>query len=485
MPESVPVLIIRELERIQNGFELSKQNAKDIETQLKAAFSAGYAKHGEKVGMLPTYVTKLPDGREQGEAWAIDLGGTNLYIDSEYSNDSYADTPFRRVCKVVLKGNHQATLEARKFPVSEELKQEHSDNGFRFIGYIVDCLDKFMTDLKHPRSTVLPLGFTFSFPVTMEKIDSGKLIKWTKGYDVKGTVDQDVAKLLNTALTDRNLPIRCNALLNDTVGALVSHTYHTGSCSVGAIFGTGTNAALVGKISKIAKLQKPNETGSIVVNTEWGGFDESSVITLTSFDRQVDEHSGNKGFQLFEKVISGKYLGEITRYILLDLIKKDMLFSGYVSSKLDKRHGFDTRFMSDIEMDTSGKMDKIRKIVTDELGLNMAEGKQVEHSDLEIVRWACQCVGIRAALLSGIAVAAALKFIEPPSPASVGIDGTVFLHYPNFKNRLRESLEALELDKDKVKIGIAEDGSGIGAGICAFLEARGAPQNDGGRDNVH
>jgi hexokinase len=32
------------------------------------------------------------------------------------------------------------------------------------------------------------IGFTFSFPVRQTSIDSGILIKWTKGFAVSGTV---------------------------------------------------------------------------------------------------------------------------------------------------------------------------------------------------------------------------------------------------------------------------------------------------------
>lgn len=32
------------------------------------------------------------------------------------------------------------------------------------------------------------IGFTFSFPVKQTSIDSGILIKWTKGFAVSGTV---------------------------------------------------------------------------------------------------------------------------------------------------------------------------------------------------------------------------------------------------------------------------------------------------------
>lgn len=39
-----------------------------------------------------------------------------------------------------------------------------------------------------PQGRKRELGFTFSFPVNQTSIDSGILIKWTKGFAVSGTV---------------------------------------------------------------------------------------------------------------------------------------------------------------------------------------------------------------------------------------------------------------------------------------------------------
>ena len=47
----------------------------------------------------------------------------------------------------------------------------------------------------------LDLGFTFSFPVKQQGLDRGTLIRWTKGFDVKGVVGKDIVKLLNDAMS--------------------------------------------------------------------------------------------------------------------------------------------------------------------------------------------------------------------------------------------------------------------------------------------
>lgn len=41
------------------------------------------------------------------------------------------------------------------------------------------------------------MGFCFSFPMEQFALDSAKLMDWTKGFDVKGVIGNDVVKLLS------------------------------------------------------------------------------------------------------------------------------------------------------------------------------------------------------------------------------------------------------------------------------------------------
>jgi hexokinase len=73
---------------------------------------------------------------------------------------------------------------------------------------------------------------------------------------------------------------------------------------------------------------------------------------MTSFDNGLDRLSINPRFQAFEKFISGMYLGEITRNILVSLIDatpRSLLFGGKATSVINTQWGLDTSVMSDIE----------------------------------------------------------------------------------------------------------------------------------------
>lgn len=89
-------------------------------------------------------------------------------------------------------------------------------------------------------------------------------------------------------------------------------------------------------------------------------------------------------------------------------------------------------------------------------------------------------VARRAALLSGVAVAAVLlqtgratlegKPRLDEESINIGVDGSLIEFYPSFEQILRESLRAIvgpEVEK-RVNIGLAKDGSGVGAALCAL-----------------
>lgn len=51
----------------------------------------------------------------------------------------------------------------------------------------------------------LPLGFTFSFPLTQLGLTKGMLVRWTKGFDCEGVVGEDVVQLLKDAIARRGV----------------------------------------------------------------------------------------------------------------------------------------------------------------------------------------------------------------------------------------------------------------------------------------
>lgn len=192
---------------------------------------------------------------------------------------------------------------------------------------MAEKLDQFLKD-KHPEgipeNKVFPLGFTFSYPATQSRINSGVLQRWTKGFDIPGVEGEDVVPLLTEKLKERNVPIKIVALINDTCGTLVASRYVDPLTEMGCIFGTGVNGAYYEKVSNITKYKGrfPKdipEDSPMLINCEYGSFDNAhKVIPRTRFDITIDETSPRPGQQTFEKMTAGFYLGDLLRLTLLE-----------------------------------------------------------------------------------------------------------------------------------------------------------------------
>lgn len=469
-PEGLPDYARKALEAIAPGFKLTDDRLREITRTFLHDFEVGLSKYGEPMAMIPTYVTGVPNGSEIGTFLALDLGGTNL-----------------RVCEVKLMGNHKFEMRQQKYKVSDTLK---TGEAVALFNYMADSVDAFLTERAsidpNQQNEDLLLGFTFSFPVEQTALARGELLTWTKGFAAKNAVGHDVGQLLQDAFDRRHMHVKCVAIVNDTVGTLMTRAYTGGDCLLGAIFGTGTNGAYVEDISRMPKIANHPASakgGKMVVNCEWGAFNNMrSVLPSTPFDNKLDRESINVRKQAFEKFISGMYQGEILRNIILSLIdhQPPVLFKGESSAVLNKHYGVDTAVMSDVE--NAQTLADVKTAVSTGFGLPVSS---ISDLDAWIVRWACELVATRAAKLSGCAVAAILvqtrharllgygdpaEPIKTPKVMHVGVDGSMVEFYPRFEERLRSALRALvgEEAEKATEIGMAKDGSGVGAALCAL-----------------
>lgn len=452
-------------------FILDDAKLVDIVKHFRKEMEEGLANYGKDMAMIPTFVTGVPDGTEEGVFLALDLGGTNL-----------------RVCLILLQGHNQFKIKQQKYKVSEELKTGQARVLF---DYIAESVDNFLTEVESHDDIAIPatgepmhLGFTFSFPVEQTAIDAGKLLTWTKGFNTKNAIGHDVVRLLQDAFDRKHMHVRCSALVNDTVGTLLSRSYQSGPALIGAIFGTGTNGAYIDKSRTISKLGKEKieeaEKGGehageyMVVNMEWGAFDNKRVcLPISIFDNKLDRESINPRKQAFEKLVSGMYLGEITRNILLYMIDSSLLFGGHSSEILNTHYGFDTSFVSGIEGISSPE--EVKKLIIKELKVNP---EHVTDKCPEIVQWAVRLVSDRACKLAACAIAAVVLHTgndkapegEEDKGVDVGVDGSVAEFLPMFSERVMAALKAILGDKSaaRVKMGLAKDGSGVGAALTAL-----------------
>ncbi|CAL0323852.1 unnamed protein product [Lupinus luteus] len=425
--------------------------------QMRAGLAAD---GGPGLPMLPTYVHDLPTGNEKGLFYALDLGGTNF-----------------RVLRVQLGGKDERVIatEFEQVSIPQDLMFGTSNELFDFIAL---RLAKFAAK-EDGRFHFWPgrkreIGFTFSFPVKQTSIDSGILIKWTKGFAVSGSTGKDVVACLNEAMERQGLDMRVSALVNDTVGTLAGAEYYDNDAMVAVILGTGTNACYVEQTSAIPKLQgHVSSSGEMIISTEWGAF--SNGLPLTEFDREMDAASINPGEQIFEKTISGMYLGEIARRVLLKMAEVDGLFGNSATQNLSKPFILGTPDLCAMQQDNSSDLQAVGSLLYDKTGVesNLSTRKTV----LEV----CDTIVKRGGRLAGAGIVGILQKMEENSKnfiskkrVVVAIDGGLYANYPQYRTYLHDSVkELLGTEKShKVVIEHTKDGSGIGAALLAASNSK-------------
>uniref|UniRef100_A0A673G7S3 hexokinase n=1 Tax=Sinocyclocheilus rhinocerous TaxID=307959 RepID=A0A673G7S3_9TELE len=434
-------------------FRLTKEQLLEVKKRMRNEIQNGLSKNTQStatVRMLPTYVRSTPDGTENGDFLALDLGGTNF-----------------RVLLVKIRSGKRRTVEMHNkiYAIPIEVMQ---GTGEELFDHIVYCISDFL-DYMGMKNARLPLGFTFSFPCRQTSLDAGILVNWTKGFKATDCEGEDVVGLLREAIKRREeFDLDVVAIVNDTVGTMMTCAYEEPTCEVGLIAGTGSNACYMEETRNIETVDGVD--GRMCVNMEWGAFGDNGCLDdiRTQYDNAVDDLSLNAGKQKYEKMCSGMYLGEIVRNILIDLTKRGFLFRGQITETLKTRSIFETKFLSQIESDRLALL-QVRSILQ-HLGLDST------CDDSIIVKEVCGAVSRRAAQICGAGMAAIVDKIRENRgldhlDITVGVDGTLYKLHPHFSRIMHHTVKELAPNCN-VNFLLSEDGSGKGAALITAVGCR-------------
>ena len=99
----------------------------------------------------------------------------------------------------------------------------------------------------------------------------------------------------------------------------------------------------------------------MVINTEFGAFGNSGLLNdfRTLYDLRVDVDSMNPGKQIYEKMISGMYIGEICRIACIDFAKQGVFFQGEVGEKFKTKYILETKYVSAMVHDNTPNLERI------------------------------------------------------------------------------------------------------------------------------
>lgn len=473
---------------------LSHKQLASIELILENEFKRGLHRDTNSVAdikMYPTHIRDKPQTYkilghfaepDEGKFLALDLGGTN----------------FRVILVELLTDNFH--MENEVYSLTQKLT---TGPGSDLFDYIADCLVKFVS--KHNlQGHRLPLGFTFSFPCEQESLSHARLVTWTKGFTCSGVEGENVTELLTAAIKRHtDLDIEVMAVLNDTVGTLVSCAYQNRECRLGLIVGTGTNACYMERVNEVHRMhpgddeQQENNSHdahdhlheTTVVNTEWGAFGDNGTLDFmrTKWDFEIDAASADVGKQLFEKMIGGLHIGELSRRVIVDIaINMKLLFHQQpkqtscladseklfhrrqllIEGKLNQKYSLQSKYVSLIESDPVDRFENTRLALLESFGIDWASDQ-----DCALVKMICARVTTRAAHLVSAAVACLLNKMARPHTV-VGVDGSMFRYHPHFRSIMAKKTKELVRDQFRFQLMFSEDGSGKGAAIVAAVASK-------------
>jgi len=399
----------------------------------------GLAGRGGSLKMLPTFV-RQPRGDERGQVMFLDWGGT-----------------YGRAGIAVLSGDGRVEVEREEvFEFSDEDKTASPEHVFDTIAA---CLER---ATGRDRITPRPLGFAYSFPARLERIDRAIALPLTKGWRLQRLEGRDVVELLAQALARRGVRnVAVSAVANDTVAALALLTYRARGhdrlappAEVGLIVGTGTNQAA--------------DLGALGIrNLESGNFAAVTALQAPcdgALDREVGEPP--PGVQRFEKMVAGHYLGEIVRRLVTDLASRSTLFRSWTAGALRSPSGFDTANLSRIEADGSPDLSDTERLL---------RGMGVESSveEREALRTLARLVVTRSGRLVAAALLGTLSHMDPrlESPHLVAVDGSLYGGYPGYDRLVRRGLEELAGSEraDRIRLEFVKESTALGAAVIAAV----------------
>ena len=348
------------------------------------------------LAMIPAYVGTDSRVPAEKSVAVIDAGGTNL-----------------RIC--IAKFNEAGEINLSGFSKQPMPGRDEEVSAADFYTVLVDALEPMKEEFDD-------IGFCFSYPATILPDFDGRLLHWTKEIKIPELVGSHIGRGLIQALEERGITGRNVVILNDTVACLLAglaqgQTFNASSY-IGFILGTGTNTAFVENNENIGKLEGYLQAGSQVINIESGGF---AAFKRGSLDIELDEASENPGVHVFEKTISGVYMGSSTLELLKSLSQQGV-FSDAGKRSLSGMESLSTIHIDNLAADNGRD--------TGVLGTDL-----FSDTDRDIMKTVFAAVVDRAALLTAVNILAAVvkggAGTDPERPVCVNIDGSTY--YKTFR----------------------------------------------------
>ncbi len=386
------------------------------------------------LAMIPAYVGTEGEVPRNKSVAVIDAGGTNL-----------------RIC--IVKFNDAGEVELSSFSKQPMPGRFEEVSAAEFYAVLVDALEPMKDEFDS-------IGFCFSYPATILPDFDGRLLHWTKEIKIPELVGKHIGAGLIAALEARGIRGKQVVVLNDTVACLLAGLSKgqafNASSYIGFILGTGTNTAYVERNENIGKLDGYLESGSQVINAESGAF---AGYKRGKFDLQLDANSENPGGHVFEKVLSGVYMGTLTLELMQALIPEGVFSDSGAAA---------CAVMKDLYI---VEIDNLAAQNGRDIGVLGSEA--FTDADREVMRTIFNAQVERAALFTAINILAAViksgAGQDPERPVCVNIDGSTYYYTHQLADKVQAHLEKMLGERGlHIRCIQVDDAPVVGAAIAGL-----------------
>jgi hexokinase len=378
--------------------------------------------------MLPTYVDADNVITGDHKVLAVDAGGTNFRV----SQASYNSAGMK------MGEIHRYAMPGLEGEISAQTFFEIMSS---YIKDKVDGYDK--------------IGFCFSYPTEIQPNKDGRLLQFSKEVQAPEVLGELIGERLLKTMGVTNKTV---VLLNDTVATLLSgksvKVAKEYDSYIGFILGTGTNTCYVEPNSNIKKIKESSDGGAQIINIESGNFNK---LTQSAIDIEFDNTTTSPGDYIFEKMLSGAYVGKLS-FTLLSNAVKDGLFADTTNTAFRNLNEISTADANSFVGNSSSPLSEIF------LGEEAEIAKQIISSVID-----------RAAYLSAINIAAVIlksgKGQNQDKPILITIEGTAFYKLEGLQSKFHNYLDQyLVGDKKRYYEFVnVEESSLLGAALAGLL----------------
>ncbi|MHB9071431.1 MAG: hexokinase family protein [Sedimentisphaerales bacterium] len=376
----------------------------DIEANIKAfldEMQKGLDGQKSSLEMIPTYIEVGSDVPSNKPVIVIDAGGTNF-----------------RVASVRFDEQKPVVENLKKYQMPGTMQEVGKDEFFRMMAEYV----------REIAGVSENIGFCFSYPSEILPNKDGRLIRFTKEVKAKDVVGQLIGENLNRAIAEMKTGgDKHIVILNDTAATLLAGVGHNDRIFggyLGFILGTGTNCCYVEKNGNIKKKKELDLQRSQIINAESANF---SRCQRGEFDKEFDKTTANPGEHIFEKMISGAYLGAIC-FLTIQKACNDGLFSSGTAEVVSQMRGLETKQLNDFMFYPYGENPLAIACKTgdsdDVVKLYYLAGRMIERA-----------AKLAAINLSAMAIKSGCD-TRPDKPLCIVAEGTTFYQMKGLKSKV-------------------------------------------------